>query len=134
MTKGVQLNLPRALVIEEAIRALLILLSDVLRFLVSLEPGLILLMKSPTLALEGLRRQVLLVSALSIVERVEQAVGIYSAIQSRIVEYPQRLLWVVCWRVVVWILRLVVIRLLRILRCGTSQARSIQQCHVEWLI
>ena len=79
-------NLPCALVIKETICSLLELLRDCFRLLMPLEPGLILLMESPTLILECLGCQVLLISPLFIVKDVEKRIWIYAGIQSRIIE------------------------------------------------
>ena len=79
-------NVPSALVVEEARGALLELLGDVLGLLVPLEPGLVLLVEPPTLTLKRLGGQVLLVRALLVVEGVEEAVRVYSAVQSLVVE------------------------------------------------
>lgn len=61
-------SLPCALVIEESICPLLVLLRDRFWLFVPLEPCLILLVESPALALECFRRLVLLVCVLTVVE------------------------------------------------------------------
>jgi hypothetical protein len=71
--------IPCALVVKETISSLLKLIRNRLRLLVSLEPGLVLLVEAPTLVLERLRRKVLLICALSVVEDVEEGVGVNSA-------------------------------------------------------
>lgn len=76
---GDEYNLPGAFIIKEPISTLLIFLSDVLRLLVALEPGLIQLVEAPALVLEGLGSQVLLIRGLTVVEEIEQRVCIYSA-------------------------------------------------------
>ena len=105
---------PSALVVEEAIGALLKLLGDILRLLVALEPGLVLLVESPTLTLERFSGEVLLVRALSIVECVEQCIGFDSRIEPRIIKDRQRLLGVVSWGVWIGVLRPVVMRRFRV--------------------
>lgn len=79
-------NIPSAFVIKETICALLKFLGDCFRLLVSLEPCLVLLVEAPALALQRLRCQVLLICALLVVESIEQAVGVYPAVESGIVE------------------------------------------------
>jgi hypothetical protein len=111
---GYDVNIPSALIIKEPVSALLELLGDVLGLLVPLEPCLILLVETPTLALQRLCREVLLVCPLLVVEGVEQAVGIDPAVQSRIVEDSQRFLRVMRGSVRVWRLWLVVIGLFSI--------------------
>ncbi len=64
-------SLPSAFVVEEAIGALLELLGDILGLLVPLEPGLVLLMKPPTLTLKRLGGEILLVRALLVVKGVK---------------------------------------------------------------
>jgi len=83
-------NLPSALIIKEPVSALLELLGDGLGLLVPLEPCLVLLVEAPTLALQRLCREVLLVCPLLVVEGVEQAVGINPAVQSRTIKSLDR--------------------------------------------
>lgn len=94
-------GLPSALIIKETIGALLELLRDRLGLLVPLEPRLVLLVEPPALALKRLRRQVLLIGSLPVVEGVEETVGVDSAVQARVIEDAQGLLRVVrrCVRV-----------------------------------
>jgi hypothetical protein len=80
------MSLPSAFVIKETICALLELLCDGFGLLVPLEPCLVLLVETPALALERLRRQVLLVGSLLVVEGVEQAVGVDPAVEPGIIE------------------------------------------------
>lgn len=95
-------NVPCAFIVEEAICSLFVFLSDVLGFFVSLEPGLVLLVEAPTLALQCLCSQELLVSALAVVEGVEQCIRLNSAVQSWVVKHGQRLLGVVSRCVSIW--------------------------------
>lgn len=123
------MGLPSALIIKETICALLELLRDRLGLLVPLEPCLVLLVEAPTLALQRFGRQILLVGTLLVVERVEQAVGVYPAVESRVIEDAQRLLRVVSRRVCVGRLWLVVIGLLGIHRYWAVRSRCVK--HVE---
>lgn len=81
-------NLPGTLVIKEPIRPLFELLRDRLGLLMALEPGLVLLVEAPTLVLQCLGSQILLVGALSIIEDIEQGVCIDlpRLVQPRVVE------------------------------------------------
>lgn len=81
-------DLPGAFVIEKAIRALFVLLGNCFRFLMALEPCLILFVEPPALVLQSTCRQPLLIRILPIVKDVEQSVGFHSLIliQCRIVE------------------------------------------------
>ena len=54
------------------------LLGDVLGLLVTLEPGLILLMEAPTLVSERLGSEVLLIRPLTVVEKVEESIRVNS--------------------------------------------------------
>lgn len=63
--------LPRALVVEEPVRSLLIVFSDRLWLLMTLKPCLVLLVESPTLRLKCLCRKILLVCTLTVVEGIE---------------------------------------------------------------
>lgn len=126
--------LPSGLVVEEPIRALLKFLGDVLRFFVTLEPCLVLLVEPPALAFQRLSCKVLLVCALAIVERVEKRILVYTAVQSVIVKYPKRLLRIMRWCVGVWILGPVVVWTLGIHWRGTTQSRSIEHILVKRLI
>ena len=74
------MDLPCAFVVEESIRSLLVLLCDVFGLFVALEPRLILLVETPTLAFKRLRSKVLLIGPLSIVEGVKQSISIYPAV------------------------------------------------------
>ena len=87
-----QYNPPGRLVIKEAIRALLELLGDLLGLLVPLEPRLVLLVEPPTLVLQRLRRQILLIRALLVVEYVKQSIRFYPRVKPGVVEYRQWLL------------------------------------------
>ena len=82
----VAVDSPSAFVIKETVCALLKLLRDGLGLLVPLEPGLVLLVEAPALALERLCRQVLLICSLLVVEGIEQAVSVYPAVESWIIE------------------------------------------------
>lgn len=64
-------NSPGRLIVEETVGALFELLRDVLRFLMPLEPSLVLLVESPRLILQRLGSQVLLVCTLLVIKRVE---------------------------------------------------------------
>jgi hypothetical protein len=64
-------GVPRALIVEEAISALFVVLGDLLGFFVPLEPSLILFVEAPTLVFERAGRQPLLVGVLSIVKNAE---------------------------------------------------------------
>ena len=119
-------DLPSALVVEETIRSLFVLLGNVLGLLMPLEPRLVLLVEPPALALEGLGSQVLLVSPLTVVEGVEQRVCIDSIVESCIVKDVQRFLRVVCWRVHEGRLWFVMIRSFGIKWRGAREARLIQ--------
>ena len=123
------MNLPSALIIKEPVSALLELLGDGLGLLVPLEPCLVLLVEAPTLALQRLCREVLLVCPLLVVEGVEQAVGINPAVQSRIVEDSQRFLRIMRGSVRVWRLWLVVIGLFGIHGNRAVDSRCVK--HVE---
>lgn len=81
--------LPCTFVVEEPVGALLKLLGDVLRLLMSLEPGLVLLVEAPALVLEGLGSEVLLVGPLSVVEKIEESIGVDSTsiVQPRVIKY-----------------------------------------------
>lgn len=79
-------HLPCALIVEKSICALLKVFSDVLRFLMSLKPSLILLMESPTLIFQSLGCHVLLGSTLLIVEYIEQSVRVHTGVQPRVIE------------------------------------------------
>lgn len=68
--------LPCAFIIEKAICPLLKVLSNGLGLLVSLKPCLVLLMEPPTLVLESLGSHILLGGPLSVVENVEQGIGV----------------------------------------------------------
>lgn len=81
--------LPCALVVKEAIGALLEFLCDILGFFVPLEPGLVLLVKPPTLVFQRLSGQVLLRRSLLVVKNVKQSVGVYPRVQPRVIEYGQ---------------------------------------------
>ena len=129
--KSSVVNIPGAFIIEKAISSLFILFGDVLRLFVPLEPSLVLLVKAPALTLQCLRRKILLICALLVVESVEQAVGIYPAVESGIIEDAQRLLWVVRRRVCVWRLRLVVIGFLRIHGYGTIHPRRVEHVQID---
>ena len=74
------MDLPCALIVEEAICSLLKFLRYVLWLLVPLEPRLVLLVKPPALTLERLGREILLVCPLAVVECVEQAVCVDPAV------------------------------------------------------
>ena len=65
----------------------------------ALEPGLVLLVEAPTLALERLGGEVLLEGALTIVEGEEERVSVGAGVESRVLEERQRLLRVVRRRV-----------------------------------
>jgi len=78
---------PCSLIVEEAIRPLLIFIRDILGLFVALKPCLVLFMESPALLLQRFGRQVLLVRVLPIVEDVEQRIGVYLRIHSRVIEY-----------------------------------------------
>ncbi len=81
-----ELNIiPGTLIIKETIRPLLELLCDSLRLFMPLKPCLVLLMKTPALAFEGLRRHVLLIGVLSIIEDVKQGVLVHFGIKGRII-------------------------------------------------
>ena len=84
-------HLPSAFVVKIPIGALLKLLSDDLGFLVSLKPGVMLLVEPPALILECLGRQVLLRCSLLVVKDVEQGIWVDTRVQPRVVEYRQRL-------------------------------------------
>lgn len=86
------LNVPRALVVKEAICPLLELVGDALGLLVSLKPGLVLLVESPALVLECFRSKILVGGILLVVEHIEQCVRIDPCVESGIVEDRQRFL------------------------------------------
>lgn len=103
------LHIPGTLIIEESIRALLVLFSYRFWLFVSLKPGLVLLVKTPALILERFCRKILLVSALSIIENVKQGIRIYSSIKIGVVDYSKWFLGVITrsvvfrvWPVVAW--------------------------------
>lgn len=110
-------NIPGALVVEETIRSLFILFCDGLWLFVSLEPRLILLVETPTLRLECLGCQVLLISTLSVVEDEKQRVWVEAGVQCRVVEERCWILGIISWRcalvgrlVMPWLLGVVYIR------------------------
>ena len=81
---------PPLLEVEVHVSALLILVRGDLRLLVSLEPSRVLRMEPPALLLQLLRRQVLLVRALGVVENEEQTVDAGLFVEGRIVEGSRR--------------------------------------------
>src|SRR4051812_14103932 len=87
--------LPRALIVKEPIRSLLIVFSNCFRFFVALEPGLILLVKPPALRFQCFCCKVLLVCTLAVIEGIEESVGLDTGVQARVVKNRQRLLRVV---------------------------------------
>lgn len=82
---GQELLLPCTLVVEESIRSLLVFFCDRLRFLMPLEPCLILLVKPPALTLQRFRSHVLLVSVLAVIKDIEQSIRVYFTVQARVV-------------------------------------------------
>ena len=84
--------IPCALVVKETICSLFEFFRNRFRFLVSLEPRLVLLVKPPTLVLQGLGREVLLICSLLVVEDVKEGVRIDPLVEPRIFENCQRLL------------------------------------------
>lgn len=79
-------DLPCALVVEEAVRALLKLFRDILGLLVTLEPRLVLLVESPALVLERLGSEVLLRRSLLVVKDVEQSVRVNARVKPGVIE------------------------------------------------
>lgn len=81
-------NEPCAFVVEESVGALLEFFCDVLRLFVTLEPCLVLFVEAPTLVLQRLGGQVLLIRSLTVVEQIEQCIRINPAsiVQSGVVE------------------------------------------------
>ena len=79
-------HLPRALIVKESIRPHLVILGNLLGLFVTLEPCLILLMESPTLTLESLCSQILLICSLAIVEGIEKCICLNSLIQPRVIK------------------------------------------------
>jgi hypothetical protein len=100
--------LPCALVVEEPVGPLLIILGDCLWLFMPLEPCLVLLVESPALRLQRFGGKILLKGALLVVEGIEQRVRFYPLVQSWVIEYGQWLLRVVRGRERVGILWLIV--------------------------
>lgn len=69
-------NSPSGFIIEESVSALFKLLRDILGLFMSLEPGLILLVKPPALILQRLCCQILLISTLFVIKDIEECVGL----------------------------------------------------------
>ena len=74
---GPHVVIPCTLVVEEAICPLLVLFRDLFGLFVPLKPCLVLLVESPALILERLCCETLLISALTVVENVEQRVCLH---------------------------------------------------------
>lgn len=72
--------LPCALIVKKPICSLLKLLGNRFWLLVALEPSLVLFMETPALILECLRREVLLIRPLFVVEDVEKCIRIYTRV------------------------------------------------------
>lgn len=94
----------------------------------SLEPRLVLLVKTPALVLEGLGGEELLICALLVIKQVEQRIGIDAPglVQPWVVEDPEGFLRIV-QRGVVRVLGLVMTRLFGICRFGTGRERCCQE-------
>ena len=104
----------------------------------TLEPSLILFVEAPTLVLQALSSEVLLVSALTVVKDEEEGISVDALVQIVVIRNRRRLLGVVMgsivfgsWAVVAWLLRvgnlrLIVVRgLEHILEgCGIDIGRS----------
>lgn len=97
--------LPRALIIKEPVCSLFVVFCDGFGLLMTLEPRLILFVEPPALALQRFCCKVLLISALAIVEGVEECIRLNPLVQTGVVEDGKRLLGVVRGRIRVGIRR-----------------------------
>ena len=88
-----------------------------------LEPRLVLLMKSPTLALQRFGGKVLLICTLAVVEYEEESIGIDLWVDAWILDDVCRVLWVV-WMCSVFVRRSVVPRFLSVI----SVWRGLMRC------
>ena len=126
-------NSPRALIIKEPIRPLLVLLRHILRLLVPLEPRLVLLVEAPALALQRFGRKELLVGALAVVEAVEERVRVDAAVEAWIVEDAEGFLRVVGGGLRVREERAGVKGTLGVVGCWTCGAGGGEEGGVEWV-
>eukprot|EP01136_Pigoraptor_vietnamica_P030773 Opistho-1_new@8644 len=124
---------PARLVVEIDVRALLVLVADVLRVVVALEPRQVLLVEPPALLLELSRSQVLLVRALLVVEDKEERVRVELVKVRGVLEHRRRHLRVVRRRRV-RVLRDVDLCPLRVNGLGHAAIACIEHLHRRQLV